>query len=61
MSAKQVALDDMRKCGLDVSFFLYDIWFGDGRKFNGGYHPKRTVNYCPLTGNVPIQIGSDVK
>lgn len=44
MSAKQVALDDMRKCGLDVSFFLYDIWFGDGRRYNGGYHPKKDVN-----------------
>lgn len=44
MSAKQVALDDMRKCGLDVSFFLYDIWFGDGRKYNGGYHPKKDAN-----------------
>lgn len=44
MSAKQVALDDMRKCGLDVSFFLYDIWFGDGRRYNGGYHPKKDAN-----------------
>lgn len=48
MSAKQTALNDMRKCGLDVSFFLYDIWFGDGRKFNGGAHTKKTSNSAQL-------------
>lgn len=40
MKAKDVALNDMRACGLNVTFFLYDIWFGDGRKYNGGNHTK---------------------
>lgn len=44
MSAKQTAFQDMRKAKLDVSLFLYDIWFGDGRKYNGGYHPKKSAN-----------------
>ena len=51
MSAKQAAFQDMRQSKLDVSLFLYDIWFGDGRKYNGGYHPKKTMNNSNLSEN----------
>lgn len=49
MSAKQVAFKDMRQAKLDVSLFLYDVWFGDGRKYNGGYHPKKIIKTSNLS------------
>lgn len=48
MRVKQIALDDMRRCGLDVTFFLYDIWFKDGRQFNGGAHTKKSIKSAEL-------------
>lgn len=48
MTIKQIAFEDMRKAGLNVSFFLYDVWFGDARRFNGEFHPKKSSSPLKL-------------
>lgn len=45
MSVRSIAMDDMRKAGLDCSVFLYDFSGFDGRMFNGNnYENERRKN-----------------
>ena len=47
MSVRSVAMDDMRKAGLDCSVFLYDFSGFDGRIFNGNnYENERRKKQC---------------
>ena len=43
MNVRNIAMDDMRKAGLDCSVFLYDFSGFDGRMFNGNnmYNEKK--------------------